>query len=236
MTGLRASSRGRYRGSCPAGSSIWRVKKLTQSAGERPKPAKLYLDDLEQLFEVFSSTGSSVRILTPEFEMTTLQELASLPDRVIKELKMQCSDPYVSLDLEASSAWLYRAGDDNASRGAVDRIRTIMARRRRRLAWFAGPIASGLLGGLALSLVLVGVILAIDRDLWSIAAFLVAAGIAWPSIRFFVGHPPAHTVIVLARRSEAPGFWTRNRDTLIVAFIVAVATAGITWLVANVGS
>jgi hypothetical protein len=76
------------------------MKKRIQGAGERPKPAKLYLDDIEEMFEVFSSTGRDAKILAAGFEMDSIAELASLSDRTLHTLEMHCFGPYVSMDFQ----------------------------------------------------------------------------------------------------------------------------------------
>lgn len=206
-----------------------------QGAGERPKPAKLYLDDLEEMFEVFSSTGRDAKILTAGFEMDSIAELASLSDRTLHTLEMQCFGPYVSMDFRPTTTWLWRGDDDNASRGAVDRIRTIVARRRRRFSWLTGPEISGVLGGLGLFLLVVGAFLLITLHPAGIAAVAAGAVLVVPSRRIYLGRN-FHTTIVLARRAEAPGFWARNKDRLIVAGITIVLTAIVTWAATRFGS
>ena len=211
------------------------MKKLSKGAGESPKPSKLYLDDLEEMFEVFSSTGQNAKILAAGFEMESIDELASLPDRTLHELEMRCFDPYVSMDFRPTTTWLWRGDDSNTSRGAVERIRTIIARRRRRFSWIEGPAFSGVSGGLAVTLLGEGAFLLITLHPAGIAAVVAGAVLVMPSIRFFRGRN-SHTTIVLSRRVEAPGFWARNNDRLIVAGITIVLTAVVTWAITRLGS
>jgi hypothetical protein len=90
------------------------------------------------------------------------------------------------------------------------------------------------LGGLGLALLVVGGVLLIKLDPVGIAAVGAGAVLVVPSSRVFTGRN-FYTTIVLARRAEAPGFWARNKDRLIVAGITIVLTAIVTWAATHLG-
>jgi hypothetical protein len=54
------------------------MKKVTDSIGERLQPVKLYLDDIDNLFQILSEVSSDVKIETNGYQFQNVSELKKL--------------------------------------------------------------------------------------------------------------------------------------------------------------
>jgi hypothetical protein len=200
------------------------------------KPVRLYLEDVEALHAVLEEVSDGPpKIETAEYELATPAELQQLRVDTLYELTMRSvpsvgmspDSPYVSAAFERNGASLYAAADDVLSRGAVDRMREIVAPRQRR---FVQVTASSAVIGAAAGISFSGAFFAAAYAVWwglALALGGLAFSILWwrwmerPSFR-------EYSQILPRYRREAPSFVKRNRDALVLVAVSAAVTAAST--------
>jgi hypothetical protein len=208
------------------------TKTRTKHLGEHLPPVKLYLDDIAKIYDALHEAGERITIETPEYECTEPAELATLGVQQLRGLKIQCADPYLTVDITSREVWLYAAADDNVSRGLFEKIKELLRRRHR---WIARRF-SGTFGAVPI-LVALGIGFFAVPDHWtsrprdsvpflaglgSISLLLVVIALfAWYQVR------GTNWVLLTNRNQAAPGFWRRNGDKLIVGGILAIVSAAI---------
>jgi hypothetical protein len=131
------------------------------------------------------------------------------------------------VDIKGRRPWLYAATDDIVSRGTFQTLRELLLRRRRRIVgWLSAYAVLPLV--LAVEIVVGAVVVGVRFPRSSILfggslgivalCFLVIVANLWFSFR----NP---NLVILVPRRDAPGFWSRNGERLLVSGVVAVIGA-----------
>lgn len=133
------------------------MKKFPASLAERIGQVRLYLDDLQELIELFSGAGPTVEFTGGGYQFDSAVELAESGKATRSNLEMIVHQPFVRLTIERGEARLYRGDDSMAARGVFDAAREVLRRRRLTLrsvltndwTFTASMIASAPMGGAA---------------------------------------------------------------------------------------
>jgi hypothetical protein len=134
------------------------MKKLAKSMHKSLPALKIYVDEIQDIFELLQQHCQSTTILTDEYEIDDIQELPKLKDKLgeqIHELEIKGSTPYISIDLERSSGRIYLGDNSLESRGILEQLQDILLKGKRNVVWrffgtFLGQmVAGGIFIGLA---------------------------------------------------------------------------------------
>lgn len=106
------------------------MKKIIGSHGECLPPVFLYLDDIEQIVDVFKEVATSVNISTGENELESLSEIDQLGKKTLHSFYLSIREPYISLDMQPYRIWLHIHKDDPLSRGVFEKIKKILYSRQ----------------------------------------------------------------------------------------------------------
>lgn len=188
--------------------------KIEASYSAKYAPIVLWWDDVTGIFEILQEKASSVEMETTQYKFTTLDVAKEhLGDAPEYGMKFSSSSPYVKLE----SGSLY-VGAGPASAQIFMEIDAILKARERRPRW----IYSGWLFMPVVVLGLVGFVLKEDATksvviaIQVIFALLYSRGIFMTMKRGLVVYPQ--------RKSEARGFFGRNKDQLLMLVITAVVS------------
>jgi hypothetical protein len=208
------------------------MEKRTKSLSSTIAPVKLYIDDVEALVEALVEAGEAeVEITTEDHVLRTVHELERYGGGgSISGVEIKRHRPLISVDLRPGGARIYASDDDAAATGVYEKARKIVRARRRWFWWLVaerwwvwisiitlGTVGSSLLGlaGRTPSFLPLGLVC------------LIAAA-AWFGLSFYFSLYRG-AVLVPLRRQDAPGFFRRNADTLVVAAFSAVLGAAVTY-------
>lgn len=193
-------------------------------------PVRLYLDDVEELFNILKKHAKSVNIETEKYELDDVTHLKEIKSDKIHKLTLSTSSPYISIDFENDSARIYFSEDTTLNRGILSEIEDVIKRCRRRFAhifhkshpsfWLPAVAGASLVQvykytkgwpfGVIAALILTPIVLGFIFD-WKIDF-------------------NQYSTIILSERHKQDTFFKRNRDGAIVGIIIAIVTAALTWL------
>jgi len=211
------------------------MREIKKSYHKDFPPAKLYLDDLEEIVSIFHKVSPNVKISTDRYEFDGLDELPESGQEHLKFLELELMKPYLlSLSIGPREISFYSSEDELPARGVYNNIQSILKRRRR---YFLPVSAIYILGWLLLNVAgySLGMVIASgfsEMRSWAIISHLVGV-ILSVVIIVRLGYliiAGGHTIIITRRRKDAPSFLTRNLDKIILIIITALVTAVATLL------
>lgn len=197
------------------------MKKRDKSIAKHYPPIKLYLDDLEEIEEALKKASDSISFETEEYEFDSIEELKThYKTAQLYELEVSTRSPYVSLDLDRKSAFVYAASSEANSAGAFYRLEQIISRRLLKPRWIYS---------LPLVLVLTSIGTFVQYHFSNRINYYVSLSIAillmiWGIFACYVALR-RHSVIVLIHRNSEEPFFQRNKDNLTLAIISALLGA-----------
>lgn len=200
--------------------------KRNTGAGSTSLPiAKVYLDDLEDMYNILASEGArDLKITVGDQTLESIAELDELRRITGKErvrsFSISASEPRVSIGQEHPSARISYDADSTFARGLEGRLRDKWNTCKRRIDKIEGWCT-------------VAVVLAIT---WSIGASggsillvpFMGAGIAvgLGGIEHMLMR--LGSVVVLIRRRDAKRFWQPNRDKILLILLTSAVTLLVT--------
>jgi hypothetical protein len=195
---------------------------------------RLYLDDLQAIFDILKDGGHDVEIRVPGYTTTKgPDDLLTLGNTVLRDVQVIRARPvYISVDLNGDHASVRGLEDDSETVGVVTKIADII---RARLRWASlvvfGPISMMvlILGSLTAALAF-SASLAPKQPFSTVQAtvllvFLGLIIVQVPTTIWLASH--RHSIVICARRNDAPNFWQRNRESITVNTIIAVVAAAV---------
>jgi hypothetical protein len=213
------------------------VRRKARSFSKHLPPAKVYLDDLEKIYQTLKEAGQHVEIETVSETFDTPQLLADhRGDETLRELRIEGSRSGTD-EVGYFSASIHLHGwrtdirtysqDLLAARGLLTELHEILkGRTRTQLVRFGLAALLGIFLGFTNWLAWQNALNAgwPPDDLIALAVLIVFASIFFALLGgYFI--PSIYSrlpVIVLTRKAAAPGFLKRNRDQLLVGFIILV--------------
>ena len=193
---------------------------------------RLYWNDILALVEIMREASDKVTLETDRHKTEDPHELQSLDSNVIYDLELKTTEPYVSVHFSPSSVFLFISDDTLVQRGVYEKLGTYIRSRQRRLRLFTHTsFPSSVVIGYSLASVF-GAASSRDASRLAFPLALLLAGIAWATLAT-LNDRKRSSIIVLGERANYPGFWARNQDRIVVAFIAAVLGSLGTWVVMN---
>lgn len=207
------------------------MKRIRRPISKELQLVKLYLDDLQQIYEVLKEKGKNIKIIAEDYEIEDVNELSKLGIKKLHNLSIKCSDPYITIELDTMWARIYFSEDTTYNRGILSEIEDVIRKRSNIL---SRSLASW--WGYACTLVLfscfsVSTIVNMKNDItmifgWISLALLLLSIIAL--ITSFRYKLMRYSTIMLYAKKEESSFWRRNKDQILVAIIAAIAGSVIT--------
>ncbi|MCL4199473.1 MAG: hypothetical protein KJZ69_18420 [Phycisphaerales bacterium] len=204
------------------------MKTLNPPISKHLPALRLYLDDVQAIFACLEQNcGGRVSITTCNHEIGSPEELQHLAAEYTNDLSIECTEPYLTLELKAHDGRLYVGGSDVQCAGICAKVESLLAHCPKCYPvlhpWLAQAIIFGVV--VLAPAWLWGRVVQVS-ELWSWAFTLVALWIAF-SIEFEWRFKHYNTV-VFARRKDRPGWLRRNRDQLALAVVSAIAGSIVT--------
>lgn len=188
-------------------------------------PAKLYLNDLQEILEVFGQTCEEVTLKTSEYENVKPSEIEELIRRLdsgkFEDLYIIGRNPYVTLDLRSPGARAYVSESSAVQLGLISQIKDILQKRKKRYIIGIGYSFVGIP-----QLVM---FVSAARGEWvlSIVAFLFSLLMIWRAVTYQM----EKTLEVYTKpKIQNESFFDRKKDDVIIALISAFAGAFFTLL------
>ena len=209
------------------------MKRLISTIVRKLPPIKLYLEDLEYLDSQLRSIPANVTIFTDEYEFENVEELSkTVKEKVVRKLNIQAitTDGFtIGLVVAEDSAHLSLVGANDAkARGVFEQLLTYLRERRNsvimlivRSAW---PIVLLLTSVTIYSGVQhqghVSPTLLISWIIICLVCLIVATAI----------NDRSYTTIYLKHRADAPSFWERNWEKILIAVVNLIIGIVLGWL------
>jgi hypothetical protein len=193
-------------------------EKITQ---ERLKPVKLFLDDIASLAEIVGEISSNIKITADEYVLNDVAELARLGTDTVAHLSISAENLTLALEFTPFSASL--SCGEKVPRRIHNRLHSLLAARRRRLAWVFRNTVPAILVGFSFSLALIG----INRGFRLViigSILLFALSVFWAAwgFRSYFRH---YSLIVPKPSDDKASFWLRNRDSAVIGTFLAIIGA-----------
>lgn len=206
------------------------VEKVPESVSWSVPKLRLYREDVAELLAIFARTAEQVEVEVGGYRLSEAEELTEVPIEETSALSIKATGPYVSLTLTHVNGWLYASGSAGAgARGLADEVRAFLIRRRDRIGT-VGVRLGYVSPGLATSALLAAAALYATGASSATVAGLLLLAVAWVIYTWWASREALrhHARIVLKPRAEAPGFFRRNGDKIILMLLGLVLGALLT--------
>lgn len=202
------------------------MRKLKKSITKKLPPVKLYLDDLESIYDILKQKAKGVDITTEDYAVEDVKQLKNLETKKIHYLSIKCSDPYVTMEFYPGWVKIYFGEDSTYNRGILSEIEDVLSKRKVFLGSFLASSWAFFLNGVLIGGSFSAMIGMSKTYTWLFLAleliFILLMIFLW---RFtFRGY----STIVLLERKEELSFWARNRDQILVGIIAALVSSLVT--------
>ena len=208
-------------------------RKEKPSSVEIP-PVRLFLEDLEEIEEVYKKYCKELKIETEDFEFDSVEELKNIGKDKLNSLSFNSHDPYISVNFSPSNARIYSSEPDPKSVGIVAILKNILDKRLTPLRHLISKWVLIILNILLFISVMAFLILKdLNENMNIIAIIPLSFFIFWIlwmmwGWRFDI---KKHSVIYLKNRSSKKNFFSRKKDDIILAIISSIFGCLLTLLV-----
>ena len=205
---------------------------------------RLYKSDLEEIFNLLKGNYPEIEIVADGFKLDDFSELSKIDKKEIVDFKITADDPeeflktlaLISVDFSRDSAVISLSDEDDIKqRGLAAQIGDILSHRKSCLRFFANPWTLSLLALIPIILIL-SLIKEVKTQLYSFP-FLVLFIVLLDFWAFKIDSRK-HCLIYLYDRSSAPGFFKKNKDSILISVISAlmggIITLGIALLLKKI--
>jgi hypothetical protein len=179
-------------------------------------PIVLWWDDIEEIFEILQTNASSVELETAQYKFTTLSVAKEhFGDTPQKDFKISASSPFCSFDKDSLCI-----GSGQSAAHIFYNIDKVLKKRERRPKW----LHSWWLGVPAIGLGLPSLFLKIPEPYVTVLTGIqVVLSVLYARAIYVTMKSPM--IVHTKRRSEARGFFQRNKDQLLMYMITGVVGA-----------
>ena len=186
------------------------MEKIRDSIRKELPPLRLYLDEVQELFDFVSDVGEGVTLQAEGFRLDSPQELKELPVGQIHNLSISADRPYLRVELRNSSAEIFLGGGDVESEGVASRIENILLKGKAKVyflpsgfwvsllswmpLWFGIAIKNAVVSGIGIAIVIMYFVMSAMDGRFKFKRY--------------------STVLPMSRK-EVSSFWVRNKDQLL---------------------
>jgi len=175
-------------------------------------PARLYLNDLEEILTLFNDNCEDVTFKTGEYDNIKPSELhdlvAKLHTHKFEDIYIQCRSPYMHLDLRSYGIEAYVSESSPQQLGLVAQVKDLINSRKKKYIESVSNFLTNipLFGGLILAML--G-----EWELTAIA-FGLSFVLIWPATSYKMAH--SIEVLTTPKKTNVP-FFKRKKDELLIA-------------------
>jgi len=213
------------------------MKKVNKSVFVVLSVVKLFLNDLEEIDAILKANSSSYKLTLDDYELESINEVREIDEKQdFHELKIQVSDPYISVEINKNGSHIYLLSEDEImSIGITEKLKKILKNRRNTWKYFYRYTTYFFVIVSILSLELSPVyyenhkIILIGYAFWAFT-------ILW-CIVSFIFRNKNNIVFTSKKYHEIDNYFVRNKDQLINSivsgFIGLLVGITVTWFRCN---
>lgn len=207
------------------------MKKKQHKYIEFNKPVHLYLDDLLEIENILKEKlkVKTFKISFDDYEADGFKEILEGTENVGGYLKIETSEPYITITIYKFKIAIWILTSTLEIEGATAEINDLLKHRIRMLSYYSRKIIN--LGGY-----LIIVLASISSFFWLdqisknnriiFLVILLLAFILW----IFTTLKPINSIIDFQKKKNAPNFFQRNKDRVLVGLIVGIPVAILSFL------
>ncbi|MFA5014967.1 MAG: hypothetical protein WC549_05445 [Actinomycetota bacterium] len=201
------------------------MKRLRESIRIEIKCPYIYLNDIKQILEIFNENkiNDEVIISSNGYVYDNLTELVE-NNKIINNLEIKSYRPYISIDFSKNGSYIYSNENDTFSRGVISQIFDLLKKRQRKFLSFIEKFYFIPVVLFPTSTLIAGLFLKKDNLMYLISIVLYSVGfifLIWLIASNIIGNK-YYSTINLSEISKASNFFTRNRDAIIINFIIGL--------------
>lgn len=199
------------------------MRKKAISISKQVEYATLYLDDLEDIYNLLGQASSKINFEIDDYVLDSFEDLMQLRKTKTEKLELRIIEPHVNLSIDTHGASVYADDCSAISENITLKIINILEKRKNRFIEFvdrhlykiAVPVV--LLGGLSVTFYnLYYPIVYVALTLLIIGCFLfVFSGLITIS-------KLSKTKFLLTYKKDKPSFFERNKDEIIKGIILLI--------------
>lgn len=204
------------------------MEKVTKGLRKQYPVLRLYKSDIENIFNLIKGHSGEVEIIAEGFKLDDFSELNKLNKKQIIDFEIRAHNPYFSVDFSKDAVIIYLSDEDDiGQRGLAEKVNEILSQRRSPLRF----LASWWIYVPLVIIYLISINLIENRTTHVIAFFgFISLTILWGYWGYSINEKK-HSIIYLYDPSAAPGFFKRNKDSILVAILGAIFGGIVTLIV-----
>lgn len=202
------------------------MKKIPKSIDINISPVVLYVEDLEEIEEIYKDNFEDYKIIAEskklgdDFEFTSVKELTENFNKkgIVKlnNLFFRAYDPYICTEFKNINVRIYSSDNNVKSMGITNKLKNAIDKR---------PVVYKFLANNYLFLVSIFILLLVDKLLFEtypiIIMVLLLLYLAWGFWSYNL-LTKKYSVIYLKRRNLQKSFLSENKNRIILAIILAL--------------
>lgn len=175
-------------------------------------PAKLYLNDLEEILALFNDNCEGVTFKTGEYDNIKPSELhdlvAKLHTHKFEDIYIHSRSPYMNLDLRSYGIEAYVSESTPQQLGLVAQVKELINSRKKKFVESISSVLTSipLFGGLILAM--------LSEWELTVIAFGLSFVMIWPATSYKMSH--SVEILTTPKKSNLP-FIKRKKDELLIA-------------------
>jgi len=197
-------------------------RRVLKSYSQYLPPVRLTLDDIKEIVEILKEISNKIEIETGDYVYNSTKDLENLTNNYLTDLKIRSSDHSISLYLEPSRVFLWISEDTTSSRGAFEKIKEVLHKKRPNAVFChlikgsLSIILSGIICSLSFFLLLIAIRKS-DYKLIIISIIILLSTLALA--RWLHDISLKKYSIILLKNTREETFWKRNRENIYANII-----------------
>lgn len=200
------------------------MKKVNKPISKQMPPVRLYLDDIESIYQAFKKTNKEIEIRTENYQVDDIKQLKEIGINKIYDLTMYARFSGDRVLFKPSYTEVYFLYDTLENRGICSEIIEILENRKVKLGRFLSSIWAFYLNLLLAAILCFSALNFYTEE--SYVYFGVFLGFLTLSIISIILlyrlDNKRHSCILLVEKKEETSFWKRNKDTIWIVVITAI--------------
>lgn len=206
------------------------MKEIRKPIRKEFPPIRLYLDDIDAIYEVLKKNCGTVTIETDKYEISDTTQLKDIGVNEIHTMIFKCQKPYIDIELRPFEATIYISEDSTVNRGILSQLEETLKKCERKIIRILVSTPSSFVAGALLAVALIQISDSLEGWLAILLTIITLSVFALFFVRSYRLSIHQHSTIILSERRQTIGFSQRNKDRIIVGIIVAAISVSLTVL------